>query len=224
MGARCYLATYRPLVLNSAGRQAADRYGLPPFVDGSCRREPDLESRFPSITATCRAGHFAPRLGCGDRIAYLTVKGRYLRSRDPSWRLVAVLRVVHRFESHQEAAIWYRNQGLCVPSNCVVPDNPPKQFEITNRNPPAEIKARISGPSDFERGIRLWDAGYRQRVAQWPVFLATEPDFLELYQPPEIREQDLMSIFGKVPGTLTPPAIAARQLDALTQRATGRAA
>ena len=78
MDGRCFLATFRPLIHSPGGRDAARRYGLPPFIDGSCRREPDLESPFPSITATCRAGKFAPRLVVGDRVAYLTVKGQEL--------------------------------------------------------------------------------------------------------------------------------------------------
>jgi hypothetical protein len=93
MSSPCYLATFRPLVQRSAGRRAVQRYGLPPFIDGSCRREPDFESRYPSISATCRAGHFAPRLTVGDRIAYLTVKGRWLNCAEPHRRLIAVLRV-----------------------------------------------------------------------------------------------------------------------------------
>jgi hypothetical protein len=44
----------------------------PPFIDASCRREPDLESRYPSITALCREGHFAPHLHEGDVVAYMT--------------------------------------------------------------------------------------------------------------------------------------------------------
>jgi hypothetical protein len=79
---RCFLATYRPLVRSLAGRQAIQEYSLPPFIDGSCRREPDFESPFPSITATCRGGNFAPRLREGDRVAYLTVRGRYHGDRE----------------------------------------------------------------------------------------------------------------------------------------------
>ena len=89
---RCFLATYRPLIQSASGRAAVRKHALSPFIDGSCRREPDFESAFPSITAMCRAGNFAPRLQIGDRIAYLTVKGKYLGHHEPGWRLVAVLR------------------------------------------------------------------------------------------------------------------------------------
>ncbi len=44
-----FLATYRPTAKTGSGRYAVQCYSLPPFVDGSCRREPDFESRFPSV-------------------------------------------------------------------------------------------------------------------------------------------------------------------------------
>jgi len=222
MDGRCFLATFRPLIYSPGGRDAARRYGLPPFIDGSCRREPDLESPFPSITATCRAGKFAPRLVVGDRVAYLTVKGQYLDERQAHWRLVAVLRVVRRFESHPQAAAWYADQGLPLPSNCLVEGNAPKPFELTNRMPPADVKARLLGEADSEKAIRLWDAGYRRRVAQYPVVLATQPEFLELHRAPKVHHQELLSIFGRIPATLNPPAIGCHQLDALLQLAAGR--
>jgi hypothetical protein len=34
----------------------------------------------------------------GDRVAYSTVRDRYRGDRESGWRLVAVLRVIHRFD------------------------------------------------------------------------------------------------------------------------------
>jgi hypothetical protein len=215
---RCFLATYRPLVRSASGRQAIQQHSLPPFIDGSCRREPDFESPFPSITATCRAGNFAPRLQAGDRVAYLTVRGQYLSDRESRWRLVAVLRVVHRFASHTEAADWYKGQNLPLPSNCFADGNPPKPLELTNGDPPTEVKQL--GEHDPVRIIRLWDATYRKRIARWPVFLATEAVFLELNQPPQLVEAQLRSIFGRIPSTLNPPVIPRQQMDDLVRLAT----
>jgi hypothetical protein len=93
------------------GREAVKRFALPPFVDGSCRREPDFESEFPSISGLCRKAKFAPRLHVGDTAIYVTTKGGWGR------RLVAVLRVRERFDSHAEAAEWYRELGLALPGN-----------------------------------------------------------------------------------------------------------
>lgn len=223
MARRCFLATFRPLIQTVGGRTAAQHYSLPPFIDGSCRREPDFESRFPSITAICRAGNFAPRLQVGDRVAYLTVKGKYAGDEAPGWRLIAVLRVSHRFSDHDEAAGWYARQGCPIPSNCLVDGNPPKAFELTNGNPPANVKRRVAAESDFRVAIRLWDATYRRRVRECPVFLATKVEFLDLTRPPQLREADLVKVFGKVPATLNPPKITYDQLKRLVELATRRA-
>jgi hypothetical protein len=68
--------------------------------------------------------------------------------------------------------------------------------------------------------IRLWDATYRQRISKWPVFLAAEPNFLELNQPPQLLERQMRRIFGRVPSTLNPPQIACEQLERLVQLST----
>jgi hypothetical protein len=86
---RDFLAAFRPMVITKAGRDASARFGLPPFIDGSIRREPDLESPYPSISALCRGALFAPRLRPGDRVAFITVKGAYPPLREEhrgSWR------------------------------------------------------------------------------------------------------------------------------------------
>lgn len=124
-----FLASYRPLVHNRFGKDAIQKYGHPPFIDGSCRGEPDLESRFPSITAICRCGMFAPRLNERDQVIYMTKKhaaGHGLR------HLVAALEVVHRFGSHREASEWYVQQVLPLPSNCLVRQNPPLTIDHTD--------------------------------------------------------------------------------------------
>jgi hypothetical protein len=183
-----YLATYRPLASNAAGRAAIERYGLPPFIDGSCRREPDFESAFPSITAICRGGLFAPRLQVGDSVAYMTAKGAYSAGERRNNRLVAVLDVAERFESHSDAAEWYRSNELPLPSNCLVRDNPPEPYDRTVQHLPEEE----------------WDTGYRWRARRWPVFLVTQPRFLALHDPPVATEATLVECFGRVPGTQNP--------------------
>jgi hypothetical protein len=74
---------------------------------------------------------------------------------------------------------------------------------------------------DFVRLIRLWDATYRQRVAKYPVFLITEPEFIELNDPPQLSETQMRAIFGGIPGTLNPPRITCQRLERLVQLATG---
>jgi hypothetical protein len=186
-----FLVSFRPLVNRRAGRIAAERFGLPPFIDGSCRREPDFESAFPSISALCRGANFAPRLHRDNTAVYITTKGRWLGHREPHWRLVAVLRVRERFESHLDAAHWYREQGLPLPSNCWVPENAPIAYERTVQDSPRET----------------WDRGYRVRARRFPVFLATDAVFLELWQPPIVTPDLMFDVLGRVPNTLTPPVI-----------------
>lgn len=82
-----FLATYRPLCGTRAGREAVAQYGIAPFVDGSCRREPDFENDRPSITALCRGSMFAPRLQKDHRIAYVTKRGNYGNVQESHWRL-----------------------------------------------------------------------------------------------------------------------------------------
>ena len=69
---RYFLSSYKPLVWTTFGRAAALKHGLLPFIDGSIRREPDLEHEHPSISCLCRAGKFAPRLRVGDVVGYIT--------------------------------------------------------------------------------------------------------------------------------------------------------
>lgn len=189
-----YLVTYRPLVRNGRGKIAIARYGLAPYVDDSCRREPDFEAVFPSITGICRGAKFAPRLSVSDTVVYLTVKGKYSGYRVGHWRLTAVLQVVNRFESHGDAGAWYRERGLEVPRNCMVPGNPPLPMDQT------------ANPHNYSN-VRIWDAVYRRRVSKHSVFLACESLFRELHDPPVVTSEMLMEWFGRIPGTQPPPLI-----------------
>ncbi len=171
---RMFLATYRPLCRTRQGREAIERFQLKPFIDGSCRREPDFETEFPAITALCRGRMFAPRLAQGDRVAYVTKKGRYAPEVAPHWRLVALLRIVHRFESHEEAAAWYIRSGLPVPRNCMIPGSTPAPLHLTDGKLPKLLAARraLFQP---ERIIQLWDAAYANRAKANPQVLVCDP-------------------------------------------------
>jgi hypothetical protein len=118
----------------------------------------------PSVSALCRGPNFAPRLCPGDRIAYISRKGKYAGG--DGWCLVALLTVEHRFKSHQEAADWYSAQGYNLPSNCMVRGNEPQTYDRTNRNPPSEVKARVNAQNDPTQAVRLWDAGYAYRAPE----------------------------------------------------------
>jgi hypothetical protein len=128
-----FLNTYRPLVATKHGRAASNQHGILPFVDGSIRREPDLEHVFPTISCLCRAGKFASRLRVGDTVAYLTVKSKYGDVGFRHRRLTAVLRVGLTFQSHLEAARWFVKHGVGLPGNCMVDENAPLPIERSNR-------------------------------------------------------------------------------------------
>lgn len=208
-----YLCSYRPVAANAAGRAAIHAHGLPPFIDGSCRREPDFQAGAPSISALCRGSKFAPRLWPGDRVAYLSVKGRY--AGEVGWCLVALLTVDQRFQSHEAAANWYTARGYGLPSNCMVPGNEPQTYDRTNRHPPDEVRAHVNAERDPSRTVRLWDAIYASRARHDPVFPACRADFLELWQPPVLRRADIISVFGRIPGMQNPPKVTPDEFERL---------
>lgn len=199
--ARIYLCSYWPLCKTSGGRQAVVKYGLRPYVNGLSRREPDFEHRVPAITASSRGRNFAPRLRPGDTVVYITTKARWGEVRVPHWRLVAVLEVAERFETHAEAAAWYQTQRLSLPSNCVVDHNPPLPVPLTLHH------GRLHDDA--------WDAVCIERAAAVGTFLACTPRFLDLYDPPVLTQEDLLAVFGTVPNTRTPPQITDAALDRL---------
>lgn len=212
-----YLNSFRPLCHTKTGRLALERHELPPFIDASCRREPDFQSTFPSISALCRGRAFAPRLKEGDGIIYLTVKSEYPPVQFQHWRIVALLRVKRRFESHRDAASWYREQGVPLPSNCLVEGNNCLPFEMrAGPNPPDQF----GDPTDTEQVLRKWDASYKLRMRKYGTFLACETEFLELHQPPILTREMMLEIFGRIPSTQTPPRISEQQFIAITAVAT----
>ncbi len=208
---RFFINTFVPLAASPAGRRASKEFQLPPFIDGSIRREPDLEHAFPSISCLCRAGAFAPRLGEGDVVAYLTRKGRY-GAPEGHRRLVAILRVIRCFESHDDAAAWYCGQGLPVPSNCMVEGNWP--------NPVAQSH-RINTNKGFpdEEFTRRWDIEYRHRSRKHGEFRACAAIWIDVqWSAPKIHDNDLVAVFGKIPGTQNPGAHPIKLLEVLMER------
>jgi hypothetical protein len=203
---RFFLATYRPLCRTPAGQKAARQFGLLPYVDGSCRREPDLESAYPSVSALCRARMFAPRLREGDRVAYITKLGCYSDYRPAHWRLTALLLIERRFESHADAADWYREQGLVVPRNCMVNSNPPLPLDHTDGHLSRDIKSRTRGMS-ADQIVRVWDQVYRERAKEHRMVLSCTALFRELADPPPIFEDDWVEWIGRRPATQTSPLI-----------------
>ena len=201
-----YLASYHPLSASVRGKATIEKLSLPPYVDDSCRREPDFESQYPSISAICRGSQFAPRLNKSDVVVYMTIMGRYPGYGQAHWRLTAILQVINRFNSHRKAAKWYERQGLELPSNCMVRGNRPRNLDET------------SNPDNYAR-VERWDAFYKRRVKRTPVFLVCRPLFVELYDPPVLTRQFLIETFGKIPMTRNPPSISEQAYERLAGRA-----
>jgi hypothetical protein len=146
----------------------------------------------------------------------MTKRGRYGKELPSHWRLTALLRVVHRSETHSEAADWYRQRGLCVPRNCMVPKNDPLPLEHTDRFIHREIKAVTTNPT---RIVKLWDDRYKKRMKENSMVLSCEVLFRELGNPPHILEEDWNTWHGDIPATRNPPAITEQLWDQLWNRA-----
>lgn len=193
-----YLCSYHPLRMTRTGRQAVSDYGMLPYVDGSCRREPDFENQHPSITAICRGRLFAPRLSPNDRIIYITCKDKHgLNYRH--WRLVGALEVLQR-STHQGAYDWYMENGLQVPSNCMAIKDGFLPMHLTSGN---------------KLTIRQWNHHYLVRARNHDVFLrcrhVTDPRLIE---PPILTEEDFYRLIGGDPFTRVPQPITDDQFDA----------
>lgn len=205
-GPRWYLNTYAPLVASKAGRIASLKHGIPPFVDGSIRREPDLEHTFPSISCLCRGAMFAPRLRIGDTVGYMTRKGRCGDVPERHRRLTAILQVLEVLPSHEEAATWYRSRGLPLPNNCMLPGNPAKPIDHSHRI--HEDNRRL----DDRRLARVWDAGYRLRASLYGDFVVCHALFRDLsWNAPIVEESMFLAAFGRVPATRNPGSLPQKQ-------------
>jgi hypothetical protein len=140
---------------------------------------------------------FAPRLHVGDRVIYMTKKGSAERG---VRHLVAALEVIRRFETHKEAQGWYTEQCLATPSNCLVRGNPPLAVDHTVH---------------WEDDVGRWDLGYQLRARRYGAFLACRALVVEIHNPYAITDDQLKSVFGRIPGTRTPAAVGKEAFKAL---------
>lgn len=203
---RYYLNVYHPLITTAFGCKARSSKDLYPFVDGSIRREPDLEHCYPPITCLCRADKFAPRLEVMDIVAYMTIKGMYGNENVKHYRLTAVLQIIKKLNSHEEGAKWYKEKGMLLPSNCMADGNPSKSFSESNGG------KLISTRWSDEVKRRCWDAGYLKRAKQHPIFLICNPLFIDLsMNAPVVTVESLKKHFGRVPGMRNPTSFPQEQ-------------
>jgi len=216
-----YLNSFKPLCYNALGLAAINKYGFPPFIDSSCRREPDFQISLPSISALCRGRKFAPKLKINDIIVYITVGGKFSPHKN-GHHLVAILQVINVFQSHAMGANMYMSMLNLLPKNCMVPNNPPLDFDKTAGNFKFKFQLNhfMSLPAQRQTLIgqgrlKTWDSNYLIRSSRWPVFICTKPLFLNLTNPNLITRTDFLRIFGKIPNTQIPKAISQTQLNQL---------
>lgn len=193
-----YLNSFIPLITFKERHADIKRLGIPPYVDASCRREPDFESEYPSITGLCRGDKFVTRLRVGDKVVYRTKKGRYDYYPELHWRIVAGLEVIAILQTHEHARQWYQEKGLSLPTNCMVVGNKPKsESECT----PLE-KTRGK-----HKSIWSWDNHYRARARVCGLVAVCKPIWVELHAPPIWSEMDEFRTFGRQMATRNPPRI-----------------
>lgn len=214
---RAFIITYHPISETAQGRRAVARFGYPPYGDGSCRREPDFGPRYTSISSLCRGPYFVPKLRKGDEILYLTVQGKWGGDRERHWRLVAYLRVIRTFGSHESAADWYRAKGLVVPGNCIVYGSKPLPISRTSGVPKP-----ILAKHPRRTHLRAWDAGYRARAARTPQFVVTRPLHLFLNRPPKVSRKMWELVFERVLNTQSPKKVGRAKLRKLFRISVGR--
>ena len=204
-----WIASFHPLCKNAQGRKAVSG-GLPPFIDGACRREPDLEAPYPSISELCRPGVFAHKLEEGQQVVYVTVKRAYGQA--AHHRYVARLTVLKVLKSHEAAADWYRAGALSLPSNCMVTGSLPVEYHETSGG---DTDVR-SYPLDVR--LKYWDGYYRRLAKKSCTFVACSVEYRELFNPPVIETVDWIETIGRVPGTQTPTRFPLSDVLALESR------
>ncbi len=213
------LNSFHPLCSTLIGKEAILKYHLPKFIDGSCRREPDFENPFPSITSLCRQGLFAPTLQLNDIIVYITVQGNYAPYTEPHHRLVAILKVIEIFDKHENAYDSYFSNNLPIPKNCMVDNNLPVDFDksVGSYETKKEQIIFLNRSMDLQklignRKLLEWDNEYLIKSKKWPKFVKTNPLYVNFVEPKAIFRDDFVTIFGKLPYTQNPPKISEAQL------------
>lgn len=198
-----FLNSFTPLATNKTGRASANKYNLPLFIDGSCRREPDFENTNPAITQLCRPTKLVTRLSKKDLVIYITKLGRY-GTKEYGWRLISILEIIDILPNHSSASNYYINNGIPISQNIICDNTAPFPLDKTH-----SINENTKKYTDSNEVIQKWNAGYKYRARKYPEVAITKVwnDVLYLNNPPIINHQIMNDIFGRIPGTQNPPQI-----------------
>lgn len=198
-----FLNSFIPLVINKQGIKASKYYKIPPFVDGSCRREPDFQNPFPAITQLCRPGKLVTRLNVGDLVIYITKLASY--GNPPAhWKFIGVLEVIDFAKNHNQAEAYYIKNQLPVSQNVICNQTTPFPFHMTHGI--SGFPTKNLSPQNV---IKKWNNYYIYRAKNYPKVAITRAwkDTLNLNNSPIITNAIMNNIFGRIPGTQNPPKI-----------------
>ncbi len=195
-----FLNSFTPLSVNKFGRKSSATYNIPPYIDGSCRREPDFENPKPAITQLCRPKKLVPRLSKGDLVIYITKSGRY-GTNQAHWKFVGILEVIDIVPDHNTAFAFYTQNNIAVSQNIICNSTSAFPLDFTHG-----INENNKDNADANDVIKRWNAGYMYRAKQYPEVAITQVwnDILYLDNPPIINHDMMNFIFGKIPGTQNP--------------------
>lgn len=198
-----YLNTFIPICFNGIGRNNAIAHGLPLFIDGSCRREPDFQNPFPAITQLCRPGKLVTRLSEGDLVIYLSKVGNY-RNHPAHWNFIGILKVLTLPINHSTAASYYLINKIPISQNIICNHTTPFPLNLTHG-----LSGFPHGNLNPNRIISIWDNGYISRSNNYPKVAITSvwDEHLYLNNPAQITHQMMMDIFNRIPGTQNPPRL-----------------
>jgi hypothetical protein len=186
---RIYFTSYYPLCHTAHGRAAADMYNLKPYRDGSCRLEPDFEKKYPCITSICRPG-FSKNLKVGNIVIYATNKNR-----EGHKYLIAILEVIKKVSTHEEAKKWYEKHHHDLPQNLMVSPNEPIPLNQTHNKKGWTQNHKIET-------LKEWDESYRKKILSTNSNVAIcEVKYIELERPHLFDDPIQDSIFGTIHGT-----------------------
>lgn len=193
-----FLNSFTPLCASEMGKRAVSQYNLNPFIDGSCRREPDFEATYPAITSLCRVKKLIPRLKVGDLVIYVTNKKKYY-DKISERRLVAILEVIHLEETHENAMNWYMSNDERISQNIIFENTEPLPADHTHHinGKPGEVK------------ICLWDQEYKKRMEDYSKVAICKiwNEHINLRKPLVLPDKLMKQVFGRIPGTQNPPKL-----------------
>jgi hypothetical protein len=205
-----YLNSYYPLCCNKKGKKALGKNkDLKPYIDGSCRREPDFDNEKPCITGLCRPG-FAQKLSEDDLVIYVTNK-RGIKSR----KIVAVFKVIKVFDNHKTAAKWYINHKKTIPNNIMVKETKPFRLDKTHQ------KFGWDGWLGGIRNLKEWDKGYKERAGRQGNTKVAQCKFVfnKLEEPIDLNQKEWNYISQRSLCTQNPPILKTEEWQRLKEKA-----